>query len=176
MKSHLGKIHIYTGPGQGKTQAALGLGLRALGRGYKVCVIQFMKGRESGENLLAKQKVFANFEVYQFGRAEFIKKGEGTQKDKKLANDALEFAKKILKKKEIDILILDELNVALDFDLLNLKNVIQFLQQNHQGVEIILTGRYAHKKVFELADLVTYFKNIKHYFKKGVQAREGIEY
>lgn len=175
MKSHLGKIHIYTGPGQGKTQAALGLALRALGRDYKVCVIQFMKGREAGENLIAK-KLAPDYEIYQFGRPGFIKKGEGTFEDKKLARNGLDFAKKILEKKDVDILILDELNVALDFNLLKLSEVVEFLEMEHHGVEIILTGRNAPRKICDLADLVTYMKDAKHYFKSGVPAREGIEY
>ena len=174
MKSHLGKIHIYTGPGQGKTQAALGLALRALGRGYKVCIIQFMKGRLSGENLIAK-KLAPDYEIYQFGKPGFIKKGEGTAEDKKLAKQGLDFAKKILAKKP-DLLILDEINVALDFGLLKLAEVIKFLNINHKGTEIILTGRNAPKKICEIADLVTYMKDEKHYFKSGVGAREGIEY
>lgn len=175
MKDHLGKIHVYTGPGQGKTQAALGLAMRALGRGYKVCLIQFMKGRESGENLIA-EKLKPDFEIHQFGRSGFIKKGEGEEEDKKLAAEALWFAKKILSEKKHDLLILDEINVALDFGLLNLKEVIEFLKMNHSGIEIILTGRNAHRKVCDLADLVTYMKDVKHYFKRGVPAREGIEY
>ncbi|MEW6407483.1 MAG: cob(I)yrinic acid a,c-diamide adenosyltransferase [Patescibacteria group bacterium] len=175
MKSHLGKIHIYTGPGQGKTQAALGLALRALGRGYKVCVIQFMKGKLSGENLIAK-KLAPDYKIYQFGKPGFIKKGEGTMQDKKLAKQGLDFAKKILQEKKIDLLILDEVNVALDFGLLKLQDVIEFLKRDRTGVEIILTGRAAHRKVCELADLVTYMKNAKHYFKKGIGAREGIEF
>lgn len=175
MKNHLGKIHIYTGPGQGKTQAALGLALRAIGRNYKVCIIQFMKGRKSGENLIA-QKLKPNYEIYQFGRGEFIKKGEGTKEDKKLAHKALDFAKKILEKKEIDILILDEINVAIDFGLLTTDEVINFLKNRPLGIEIILTGRGAPKEICELADLVTFMKDVKHYFKSGLAAREGIEY
>lgn len=175
MKQHLGKIHVYTGPGQGKTQAALGLALRALGHGYKVCIIQFMKGRPSGENLIAK-KLSPDYEIYQFGKSEFIKKGEGTIEDKRLAKQGLDFTKKILTKNRPDILILDELNVALDFGLLKLQDVIEFLNMDHQGTEIILTGRGAPKKILDLADLVTYMKDEKHYFKKGVGAREGIEY
>jgi cob(I)alamin adenosyltransferase len=176
MKSHLGKIHIYTGPGQGKTQAALGLALRALGREYKVCVIQFMKGRKAGENLFADKKMAPNFEIYQFGMPGFIKKGEGSARDRKLAKSALDLAKKILEKKEIDILILDEINVALDFGLLKQKEILEFLKSDHVGVEIVLTGRGVNKKICELADLITFMKDVKHYFKSGVPAREGIEF
>lgn len=175
MKPHLGKIHVYTGPGQGKTQAALGLAMRALGHGYKVIVIQFMKGKDSGENLIQK-KLSPLYEIYHFGRKKFVEKGKVDKQDVKLAKNALDFALEVAKKKKPDILILDEINVAIDFKLLDVKEVIDFLDKVPKGIEIVLTGRGMAKEIKEKADLVTVMQKVKHYFDKGVQAREGIEY
>lgn len=175
MKTSLGKIHIYTGEGQGKTQAALGLALRALGRGFKVIIIQFMKGTDSGENLI-QNKLAPDYEIYRFGHAKFIKKGEAEKKDIDLAKRGLAFAKEVIQTRQPDILILDELNVALDFELLKVEEVLKFLDEVPSGIEIILTGRNAKKEIVDRADLVTDMKKVKHYYDKGLQARLGIEY
>lgn len=175
MKTFLGKIHVYTGEGQGKTQAALGLALRALGRGLKVIIIQFMKGTDSGENLVQK-KLAPDYEIYRFGRAKFIKKGEPEKEDIKLAKEGLAFALEVTKTRQPDILILDEINVALDFGLLQVTEVLKFLDKIPKGIEIILTGRNAKKEIIDRADLVTDMKKIKHYYDQGLQARLGIEY
>jgi cob(I)alamin adenosyltransferase len=175
MKSYLGKIHVYTGNGSGKTKAALGLALRAVGQGLKVAMIQFMKGQETGEKLIQK-KLEPNFKMYSFGQDTFIKKGEAEKTDKDLAKLALNFAQKVILSRDVDVLILDEINVACDFGLISEKDVLDFLDKKSKGMEIILTGRNASKKVIDKADLVTEMKKIKHYYDKGVKAREGIEY
>jgi cob(I)alamin adenosyltransferase len=175
MKTFLGKIHVYTGDGQGKTQAAFGLALRALGRGFKVIVIQFMKGADSGENLIQK-RLAPDFKIYRFGRTKFIKKGEAEKEDIELAKKGLAHALKMAKTHQPDILILDEINVALDFGLLTLDEVLKFLDEIPKGIEIVLTGRNAKKEIIDRADLVTNMKKVKHYYDKGLQARLGIEY
>jgi cob(I)alamin adenosyltransferase len=175
MKESLGKIHVYTGEGKGKTQAALGLALRALGHGYKVIVIQFMKGADSGENLI-QTKLAPDYEIYHFGRTKFIKKGEVEKEDIELAKKGLIFAKEIMQTRQPDILILDELNVALDFKLLGIEEVLKFLNEKPSGLEIVLTGRNAKKEIIDQADLVTDMKKVKHYYDKGLRARLGVEY
>lgn len=175
MKSYLGKIHVYTGNGSGKTKAALGLALRALGHDLKVVMVQFMKGQETGERLVQK-KLGLDFKIYNFGAKSFLKKGDKKDNDVKQAKKALNFAKKVVLSEDIDILILDEINVACDFKLISEKDVLKFLKERPKNVEIVLTGRNASKKIIEKADLVTEMKKIKHYYNQGIQAREGIEY
>ncbi len=175
MKESLGKIHVYTGEGQGKTQAALGLALRALGHNMKVVVIQFMKGTDSGENLIQK-KLAPDYEIYRFGRVKFIKKGEVEKEDIKLAKKGLVFAKEVIQTHQPDILILDEINVALDFELLKVDEFLKFLDEIPKGIEILLTGRNAKKEIINRADLVTNMEKVKHYYDKGLQARLGVEY
>ncbi len=175
MKKYLGKIQVYTGDGSGKTKAALGLALRAVGRGLKVVMVQFMKGQETGEKLVQK-KLEPNFIIYSFGRKEFIGKNDNNNEDKKLANKALNFAKKLVLSRDIDILILDEINVALDFGLISKDEVLDFLNKNPEGIEIVLTGRNVLQEIIDKADLVTEMKKVKHYYDEGLQARKGIEY
>jgi len=176
-KSHLGKIQVYTGEGKGKTTAALGLALRAVGRGYKVVVIQFMKKQETGEYLL-QSKLKPYLSIHQFGRQEFLSdKDNPPAADVKLARTGLEFAEQALKAEKPDLLILDEINVAVYFNLLPLATVNKFIDQwRDKGTEIILTGQKASPELIKKADLVTEMKKVKHYFDKGVEAREGVEY
>lgn len=175
MKPHLGKIHIYTGKGEGKTRAALGLAMRALGYNYKVLIVQFMKGRESGERKVA-ERLRPDLSVYNFGSDGFIIKGKVSQEDKEEAEKGLHKANELIKKNKPDILILDEILVALDFGLLDGKKVIEFINSKPEGLEIVLTGRGATSELIKRADLVTEMKEVKHYYKNGVQARKGVEY
>ena len=165
-------IQVYTGYGKGKTTAALGLAIRAAGAGLKVYIGQFIKGKNYSElNALKKIK---NIKVEQFGRGCFIKK-RLQQKDIELAKEGLEKIKQIIFGKFYDVVILDEINVALYLKLLKLKEVVSLLRRTPRKVELILTGRYAHPQVLKLADLVSQIKEVKHYFKKGLKARRGIE-
>jgi cob(I)alamin adenosyltransferase len=176
-KPHLGKIHVYTGDGHGKTTTALGVALRAIGHDYKVVVIQFMKGKRDIGEVAVQEKLSPNLEVYQFGREAYVDKRSPDPADIEMAGKGLEFAKKVLLEGEPDILILDEINMAVDFNLLKLKEVIKFLDKvPGRGTEIILTGRNAKKGLIERADLVTEMKKVKHYYDLGLQARRGIEY
>ena len=176
MKKHLGKIHVYTGNGSGKTKASLGLALRAIGRGLNVVMIQFMKGQETGERLVQK-KLEPNFKIYNFGQDHFIEKSDTDKKeDKKQAHKALSFAKKVVLSEDIDVLILDEINVVLDFGLIPENKVFELLNKKPKGIEVVLTGRGVSERILEIADLVTEMKKIKHYYDRGLQARKGIEY
>jgi len=174
-KKHLGLIQIFTGDGKGKTTAALGEAIRAIGHRYKIVIIQFMKGQiRYGETEIPKY--LPDFEIYQFGLPTFVKKGEPSPEDVRLAKQGLEFAKKALKSRNYDIVVLDEINVAVDYGLLPLSDVLEVLKNKAKNTEVILTGRYAPKEFIEIADLVSEIKEIKHPYQKGIQAREGIEY
>ncbi|MCX8173322.1 MAG: cob(I)yrinic acid a,c-diamide adenosyltransferase [Thermoplasmata archaeon] len=167
-----GYIQVYTGDGKGKTSAALGLAVRALGRGKKVCIVQFMKGIETGEILFFEGK--PGIVIKQFGTGEFVMEpGEG---EKNSAYQALNYAKEQMLSGSFDIIILDEINVALQMQLLGVSAVLDFLRQKPEDVEVVLTGRNAPKELLEIADLVTEMREVKHYYKKGIGAREGIEY
>ncbi len=169
----MGYIHVYTGNGKGKTTAAFGLAMRAAGRGKKVCIIQFMKPDKGyGEQVSARK---LGIEVYPFGSDRFVNKKNPRKEDIERAQRALSFAKEKMKE-EYDLLILDEVNVALDFNLINLEDVLELMRELPEKTELVLTGRYAKKEIIDMADLVTEMKEIKHYYTKGVMAREGIEY
>ncbi len=167
-----GFIQIYTGNGKGKTTAALGLSLRAVCAGKKVYFAQFAKGSKYSE--LKSQFFLPDFTINQFGQKHFIKRKPSELDKKKALNAFLEVAE-IINSKKYDIVVLDEINIALYYKLINLEDVINLLKNKPAETEIILTGRHAHKKIIELADLVTEMKEIKHYYKKGIKARVGIE-
>ncbi len=171
MQNKTGKIHLYCGNGKGKTTAALGLALRALGQNQKVALIQFMKKGDFGE--IKALKKFSNITIKQFGRKGFVRKFNSL--DRKLALAGLRFAQNILKKK-INILILDELNTAISFKLFSEKEVMDFLNKIPKSIEVIITGRGDNQKIKQEANLITEMKEVKHYFKKGVKARKGIEF
>ncbi len=170
-----GMIQVYTGEGKGKTTAALGLALRAVGHGHKVVMVQFMKGPEKTGELMAAEKLAPWLFIKPMGRTGFINKDHLDPKDKDLALKALDFSREVMLNQPIDILILDEINVAVSFGLLPVEAVLELIDRKPAPMELILTGRYAHPKIVEKADLVTEMKNQKHYFSKGVPDRRGIE-
>ncbi|MBL7085081.1 MAG: cob(I)yrinic acid a,c-diamide adenosyltransferase [Candidatus Omnitrophica bacterium] len=168
-------IQIYTGNGKGKTTAALGLAFRALGQAKKVFLIQFMKkGKNLGEVKVARH--FSEFKILQAGREGWVKKGAATLKDKEVAQKGLRAAFKAIASKKYDLIILDELNVAIDFGLLKVQQVKEILKNKPDSLELIITGRGAHPELIEIADLVSEIRELKHYYKKGVIARAGVEY
>ncbi len=169
-------IQCYTGDGKGKTTAALGLALRAAGHKKKVKIFQFMKGQINYGELQSIPKLAPYVEIEQCGRKEFVSKENPEKIDIDLAKNCWEKAKKAIFSKEYDIIILDELNVALDFNLLDKNEVIEILKKRPENLEIIITGRYAPKEIINIADLVTEMKEIKHYYHKGIPEREGFEY
>jgi cob(I)alamin adenosyltransferase len=169
-----GRIHVYTGDGKGKTTAAFGLAMRAAGRGLSVLIIQFMKGRsECGEIVSAKR--LPGIIVEQFGTEDFIDADKISDKDRRLAVKGLERAKKAMREKEADLLILDEINVAVHFGLLSAEQVLGLFDARPSGMELVLTGRYAKPAIIRRADYVTEMKAKKHPFKPGQEARDGIE-
>jgi len=166
-------IQVYTGNGKGKTTAALGLAVRAAGAGLKVYIAQFCKGKNYSELKILKR--IKNIKVEQLGSGCFIKKMPN-QKDIALAKNGLLKIKRIIAKRTYDLVILDEINIALELGLLALKDILDLIKKIPRKTEIILTGRYAHPKIIKIADLVSEVKERKHYYKKGVKARRGIEF
>jgi cob(I)alamin adenosyltransferase len=170
-----GYIQVYTGDGKGKTTAALGLALRAAGYKHKVYFGQFLKGQEYGE-LLSAKKLSPYVTIEQFGRKGFIHvTKDPDEEDIKRAKRGLKKCLEAMLSRKYRIIILDEINVAVDFNLITEEEVHEFLDKRPEDVEIILTGRYAPPSFLKRADLVTEMKEKKHYYKKGVKAREGIE-
>jgi cob(I)alamin adenosyltransferase len=168
-----GYIQIYTGNGKGKTTAALGLSLRAVCAGRKVFFGQFLKGMNYSE--LDAGKYLPGFDLQQFGTDSFIFEKPG-QEDIDAAREGLKRAEEVLVSGEYDIVVLDEVNLAVHYGMFTADELIEVLDKRHQKVEVVLTGRYAHSSLIEKADLVTEMKEIKHYYNDGVMAREGIEF
>ncbi|MTK12373.1 MAG: cob(I)yrinic acid a,c-diamide adenosyltransferase [Clostridiaceae bacterium] len=167
-----GYIQVYTGNGKGKTTCALGLSLRAVCAGKKVFFGQFTKGMKYSE--LNAPNYLPNFTLEQFGRAVFIL-GNPTKADKEVARKGLQKAEEVLTSGEYDVVVLDEINIALFYELFSVDEVIEILDKKAEKTEVILTGRYANERIIEKADLVTEMKEIKHYYTQGVPARKGIE-
>jgi len=168
-------VQVYFGRGKGKTTAALGQGLRATGHGFKVYMIQFMKGDTKYGEIDAIEKI-PNFEVKQFGTTDLIEiPGEIDLEEGK---KAIEFAKKVVYSDEYDIVILDEIGVAIQMGVINIDEVMELIEKKPKKVELVLTGGHPiHPKLRERADLLTEMKMIKHYYSsRGIKARFGIEY
>jgi len=170
-----GLVQVYTGNGKGKTTAALGLALRAAGHGLKVLVIQFMKGNVNYGELESAKKLSPYLTIKQMGRETFVSKTNPDPIDIKLAKEGFSLAKKAIKNREFDIVVLDEINIAVDYGLIPLSDLLKLIDSKPENVELILTGRNAKSEIMDKADLVTEMVERKHYFKKGIKARKGIE-
>ncbi|MGB9780559.1 cob(I)yrinic acid a,c-diamide adenosyltransferase [Caldanaerobacter sp.] len=175
MKNRKGLVMIYTGDGKGKTTAALGLALRAIGHGQKVYMIQFMKGSPNYGEIKAT-KYLPNFEIVQKGRDAFVKKNEPLKEDLELANEGLELAREIISSGEYDLVILDEINVAVDYGLVKEEDILDLIEIKPSWVTLVLTGRYAHDRILEKADMISDVKEVRHHYYNGIEAQEGIEY
>lgn len=166
-------IQVYTGNGKGKTTAAIGLAVRACGAGFKVYIAQFIKGKNCSE-IKALRKFRPNLVIEQFGRGTFIKVPGPVDRD--LAVKGLKKVKQILSENRFDLIIMDEINNALDIKLVELPSVLKLLDMTPKETEIVLTGRNAHPDIIAKADLVSEINEIKHYFTAGVKGRRGIEF
>jgi cob(I)alamin adenosyltransferase len=175
LKLERGLVQVYTGNGKGKTTAAFGLALRAIGRGLKVYIIQFIKGGFDYGELYIVDKL-PNLTLKAFGRGKFVTEKPAGKEDIKLAEEALTLADEVVKSGEYDIVILDEINVALNLKLIKIEKVLELIRNKPKHVELVLTGRYAPNEIIEVADLVTEMREVRHPFNKGYQARKGIEY
>ena len=168
-----GYVQVYTGNGKGKTTAAYGVAIRAIGAGMKVCLVQFIKGLYSSEFETFK-KLSDSIDIFQYGDGRFIF-DKPTDKDLYLAKKGLENLRSIITSGKYQVIILDEINMAAYMKIISIEEIIGILKNRPDNIELILTGRYAHPKIIEMADLVTEMNEVKHYFKKGVLARVGIE-
>jgi cob(I)alamin adenosyltransferase len=168
-----GYVQVYTGDGKGKTTAALGLALRASGHGMKTYIGQFMKGQDYGE--LAALREHPLITIEQYGDVRCIRREEVTADHLAQAERGLARAREAMDSGEYDIVVLDEASVAIWFGLLDVDDVLVFLDHAREGVEIIITGRRAPDVLLERADLVTEMRPVKHYYEQGVPARKGIE-
>jgi cob(I)alamin adenosyltransferase len=172
-----GLVQVFTGNGKGKTTAALGTVLRAAGHNFKILLIFFIKG-ESSQGEFKSLLTLPNVEVSKYGLHKWIRDPKNVNPQEIAeAKTALEAARKAVASGKYDIVVLDEINVAVYFKLLKAEDVLELIKEKAPVTELILTGRYADEKVIAAADLVTEMKNIKHpYEVKGIKAREGIEY
>ena len=171
-----GYIHIYTGDGKGKTTASLGLAIRAVGNGLKVLVLQFLKGKEeyTGEREIAV-RLAPELEIRPCGLPGFIDLKNIPDEAYDTARSALSEARQEISSGNWDVVVLDEINTATHFGLLEAGEVVRLMDTKPHGVELIMTGRYAPQEFIERADLVTEMREVKHYFNEGVKARKGIE-
>lgn len=190
-----GLVQVYTGDGKGKTTAALGLGLRAVGHGYRVRMVQFMKGTSYTGEVQAVRRLAPDFEIFQFGRdckyADkmrtgeevcdgcgrcFVTLGNPEPRDIRYAREAYDLAVRTLDESQADLVILDEISNALHYQLLDLEDAASLIARRPPGVELVLTGRNMPAAILDMADLVTEMRMVKHPFESGIAARHGIEY
>jgi cob(I)alamin adenosyltransferase len=174
-KLERGLVQVYTGDGKGKTSAAFGLALRAAGRGLKVYIIQFIKGGFDYGELHVADRI-PNLTLKAFGRGKFITAEPPEKEDVSLAEQALQLARKVVSNGQSDVVILDEINVALRLKLVSLEEVMDLIKSKPANVELVLTGRRAPEEVIEAANLVTEMREIKHPYREGLASRRGIEY
>jgi len=171
-----GKVQVFTGDGKGKTTAAAGSALRAAGRGLKVLMIQFLKAPDTSGEHFAIKALEPMITIKPMGRKGFIRVRGVDPLDAEMAKTALEEAKWAMSDGEYDMIILDEVNLAVHFGLIGVEDVVKLLDSRPEKVELILTGRYASEELISRADLVVEMKKVKHHYDNGVGAREGMEY
>jgi cob(I)alamin adenosyltransferase len=171
-----GKILVFTGEGKGKTTAALGLAMRAIGRGLRVFMVQFLKPPDSSGEHLAAKALAPMLVIKPMGRQGFIRRRGCDPLDSLMAQMALEEARNAMLSESYNVIILDEVNVAIHFGLIDVEEVVKFIEAKPGNIDLVLTGRYARPEIIERADGVQEVKKIKHPFDEGLPARKGIEY
>jgi cob(I)alamin adenosyltransferase len=177
-KTKKGLVIVYTGNGKGKTTAALGMALRAAGHGKKTLIVQFIKSFQNYGEIKFVKKYHCGITIKTMGKGYVKIKGDRFpfEEHVKSAKAAFQFAKEQILSKKYDIVVLDEINIALDKRLLTIQEVADFIRQKPPQLHLILTGRSAPKKLIQIADLVSEVKEIKHPFRKGILTQKGIEY
>jgi len=175
-----GYIQIYTGNGKGKTTASLGLAMRALGRNWKVLVIMFTKGGDNYGELASfrnlSSQIADNLTIEQAGLDRIVYAHNKCDKDCQEIKRGWDIAKKAIKNNQYQLIVLDEINIAIDMKILDIDEVVEVLKNKPESMEIVLTGRNAHPKAIEVAHLVSEIKPVKHYWDLGISARKGIEF
>jgi cob(I)alamin adenosyltransferase len=169
---------VYTGKGKGKTTAALGIALRAVGYGKKVCMIQFIKGSWHYGEMTSSKKLEPEFEMITVGKGfvGIIDDKSPKEDHKEIAKDAIKISNEKIQSGNYDIVILDEINYAVNLDLISVKDVINLIKSKPQKVDLVLTGNYAKDEIIEISDLVTEMKEVKHPFQSGIKAKKGIDF
>lgn len=175
-----GYIQVYTGDGKGKTTASLGLAMRALGRNWKVLLIMFTKGGTNYGELTSFRnlsgQIQENMTIMQAGLDRIVYSSNVNDEDKRVITSGWEYAKNAIKNDEYKLVILDEINIAIALGIIDVDEVVSVLKNKPDNMEIVLTGRYAHQKIIDVAHLVSKIEPVKHYWDIGVSARQGIEY
>ena len=175
VENHKGLVQVFTGNGKGKTTAALGTIIRAAGHGFKIFIVSFMKGDYAyGEYKTLSS--LPDIEISQFGFRKLTDPNNITPEEKEQARLAMTAARDAIQSGKYDLVVLDEVNVALGYNLIETEEVIDLIEKKPPEVELILTGRYVDNRIIEMADLVTEMTKVKHPFDKGIKARKGIEY
>lgn len=175
-KLEKGLVQVYTGNSKGKSTAAFGLALRAVGHGFHVYIVQFMKGSAYYGELVSFKRLEPECRLEHFGLQGWVKKGQAKPEDIAEAQRALARAEELMLSGDWDLIILDEINNALWFELVKVEEVMEFLSKKPEHVELILTGRNAPEQILAAAQLVTEMVEIKHPYQLGIDARKGIEY
>lgn len=171
-----GKIRVFTGDGKGKTTAAVGASVLAAEKGFKVLMVQFLKSPDVTGEHIALRPLAPRIVIKPMGRKGFIYKRGGDLTDVEMAKNALEEARSTMLSGNFDMIVLDEVNVALKLGLIDVQDVLDFLSCKPNDVELVLTGRDAHPEVMDRADVVLEMRKVKHQFDQGVKAEEGIDY
>jgi len=169
---------VYTGKGKGKTTAALGIALRATGYKKKICMIQFIKGSWHYGEMESSKRLEPEFEMVAIGKGfvGIIDDKSPKEDHQKIAKEAIRISNEKMQSGKYDIVILDEINYAVNLNLISLDDVLNLIKSKPENVDLVLTGNYAKEEVIEVADLVTEMKEIKHPFQKGIKAKEGIDF
>ncbi|MEM2865937.1 MAG: cob(I)yrinic acid a,c-diamide adenosyltransferase [Candidatus Hadarchaeales archaeon] len=170
----MGEVYVLTGTGPGKTTSALGLALRAVGQGRKVVIIQFLKWWKNTGEYKIRERLSPHYEIYQFGRKGWTGKEELGEEDRTLVRKGLEFARKVAEEKKPDLLILDELNLVAGWKLIEVEEVLRLLDDLPEKTDVVLTGRYAPRKLRERAEVVVEVREVK--LPKNLRPKRGIQY
>ena len=176
--SDKGLVIVYTGKGKGKTTAALGMALRAIGYNHKVCMIQFIKGSWHYGEMSSSKRLEPEFEMTAIGKGfvGIIDDKSPKEDHQKIANEAVRISKEKILSKNYDLVILDEINYAINLDLVNPNDILDLIKSKPENVNLVLTGNHAKSEIIEAADLVTEMKEVKHPFQLGIKAKKGIDF
>ena len=169
---------VYTGKGKGKTTAALGIALRAAGYRKKICMIQFIKGSWHYGEMDSSKRLEPEFEMIAVGKGfvGIIDDNSPKEDHRRIAKEAVRISNEKIQSGDYDIVILDEINYAVNLDLISVNDVLNIIKTKPGGVDLVLTGNYARDEVIEIADLVTEMREIKHPFQRGIKAKKGIDF
>ena len=176
--SERGLVIVYTGNGKGKTTAALGMALRAIGYDHKVCMLQFIKGSWHYGEMDSSKKLEPNFELIAVGKGfvGILDDNSPREEHEKYAAEAVRICREKIFSEKYDVIILDEVNYAITLGLIDVQEIIKIIKEKPSELDLVLTGRNVKEEIVELADLVTEMKEIKHPFKSGIKAKKGIDF